>query len=243
MWPLEKGAFIIYKTMIKLDDVKSWKNRFQEKLIDITEFQDFEKVMEDERLQTFLNTPLKDLANTSNELNMSYKYLWGELGKDEENLTMKDYLKSIYAQQAFRIKQSRAKFYISESNEIQGLIMYSTMRTSSNIPGDFRSSVSNLSLISFDLSRNQLVLVKDMYSLIKKLLKNYDNIHWSANVDNPACSMYKRVCDKLNGDYSVDGDIIYFEIPGNHFYEHSIRGKQMLELREKKIKELDVIYD
>lgn len=44
--------------MIRLNEVKSWKNRFKEKLVDITEFQNFEDVLEDERLETFMNTSL-----------------------------------------------------------------------------------------------------------------------------------------------------------------------------------------
>ena len=78
--------------MIKLDEVKSWKNRFQEKLIDITEFRDFEKALNDGRLQTFMNTPLENLMKDSNELGFSYTYLWDDLPEKEKTLTMREYL-------------------------------------------------------------------------------------------------------------------------------------------------------
>lgn len=227
--------------MVKLDEVKSWKNRFQEKLVDITEFQDFENVLNDERLKTFMNTTLKELIPKVNELGFSYKYLWGEIPEEEKNLSMKEYLKNYYKNKFFLVEGGRLKFYISESKEIEGMIFYSLSRPAFN--GGL-SYVSSISFFSFNLNSNMLTLIRDMYSLIKDLLKKYASVNWSADIENPACEKYKEICRKLGGDYFVDRSnpgIIYFEIEGNYHYEYSSTklSEKLRIFRERGISDLD----
>lgn len=223
--------------MIKLDEAKSWKNRFQEKLVDITEFQDFEDVLNDERLKTFMNTSLGDLEKISNEAGMNYAYLWGE--SENKDITMKEYLEDIYNTRIRLVKEKRIKFYISENKDIQGLIFYTISRphfTTGEV------AASNLSFFSFDLKKNQITLIRDTYSLLKDLIKNYAEVRWNALVDNPACEMYKKICDRLGGSYSTSKDtpgVIYFEILGNPLLERFSNHKQELLFREKGILDLD----
>lgn len=225
--------------MIRLDNVNSWKNRFQERLVDITEFQDFKNVLEDERLQTFMSTPVSELSNSSNELGMSYKYVTGELSDQEREMTMKEFLLSFYGD---FIATGEAKFYISEHNEIQGMIFYTATGDSNPF---LRKRVQDLGFFSFDLNEGKYTLIKDTYLLIKDLLKKYRTVSWDADENNPACESYKRLCDKLGGEYFNVPDrpgIIHFSLAGDLLYKETLslkESKQALLYKEKGIKELD----
>lgn len=203
------GAYII--NMIKLDEVKSWKNRFQEKLIDITEFQDYQKVVNDERLYTFFHTPTKELAQECNELGDSYKYAFSG-NEDLMNLPFYKLLDVMLL-----VNKGKIKLYISKDKEIEGLILYTVGGGDYGLLRGSSSYIEDILVLSFNLRKNSLTLIRDLSNLIEDLRKNYGYMKWLASKDNPATEFYKRKVKFFQGKYkedSKDPNILIFWIPG-----------------------------
>ena len=197
--------------MVKLDEVKSWKNRFQEKLIDITEFQDYQKIVNDERLYTFFHTPTRELAQECNELGDSYKYAFSG-NEDLMNLPFYKLLDVILL-----INKGKIKLYISKDKEIEGLILYTVGGGDYGLLKGSSSYIEDILILSFNLQKNSLTLIRDLSNLIEDLRKNYGYIKWLANKDNPAVEFYKRKVKFFQGKYKEDPEdssILIFWIPG-----------------------------
>lgn len=196
---------------LKLDEVKSRKNRFQEKLIDITEFQDYQKIVNDERLYTFFHTPAKELAKECNELGNSYKYAF----PDNEALMNLPFYKLLDIM--LLANKGKIKLYISQNKEIEGLILYTVGGGSYGLLRGSSSYVEDILTISFNLQKNNLTLIKDLSNLIADLRKNHGYIKWIADKSNPAVEFYKRKVKVFQGKYKEDPEdpnILIFWIPG-----------------------------
>lgn len=219
---------------LKLDEVKSWKNRFNERLRDVSEVSDFKDFLEDERLQTFLNTEMKDLVKITNSLGFSYKYLIEEDFWDSD-MNLKEFLEKFYSQIS-DLSRLKLKVFVSEDKIINGLVMFCVM----NSPFlSHHRIITNLNFMSFDLSKNNVVLIKDIYNLLSNLLKDYDYIEWGCYTDNPACDAYKKFCDKFGGEYSVVGKKMRFTLIGNNErFENKMSELKIIELKESLIEEL-----
>lgn len=151
---------------LKLDEAKSWKNTIQEKLRDISELSDLEEFLNDERLQTFLNTKFKDLIKVSNDLGFSYRYF---LSEDLWNLdmTLKEYIMAYHNNIDRLFHNKKMKILVSEDKTINGLILYDI--TISHL-GSGRKDISEIGVISFDLEKNNITLIKDTYNLLVEVV-------------------------------------------------------------------------
>lgn len=225
---------------LKLDEVSSCRNRFNEKLRDISEIFDFRTFLEDKRLQTFLNTKLKDLARVSNDFGLSYKYLIPE-EMWNSNATMKDYL-TLYQEDIKddELKDTKERILVSEDKTINDLIIYETKVP--RIVGG-RRDVSDIGVFSFDLNKNNVVLIKDIYRLLVDMMKSYGYIEWSCYRGNPACGAYKKFCDKFNGIYYIspkNTELQVFQIRGDERrYGERLSDSEKEELQESLIRKLN----
>lgn len=194
---------------MKLDRIKSWKNRYREKLIELENFQDIGKVLKDERLQTLFNTPLEELYKQENVNGSNYKYAFGD-DPAITAATLGQFLTWVnYEERGF------IKFYISESSNIDGLIFY-TLDRADYRPG-LRPRVRDVCVLSFDLEKLHPSLMRDAYALLLDLRKKYSSVHWTGLKGNRACKKYEEICNRLGGywHYSeYNPEVIEYSIPG-----------------------------
>ena len=209
--------------MIKLDKV-----RYQEKLVELTDFQKIKGVINDKRLQTFLDTPFGELLKQGNELGHTYEHAFPGWPEPFKKRTFGDMLSFFNV-----LERGRIKFYISEDDDIEGLIFYTT---SGNIRRfDSELYVKDICVISFNLEKNSTTLVRDLYNLVKELREKYREIHWVADKNNPAVRTYKSICERYNGGWGNSEEqegLIEFFIPGTHPDPFTTSPEP---LREKKI--------
>ena len=175
---------------MKLDEVKSWKNRYKENLVDLGWFQDLEIIEKDERLKTFLNTPLKKIIDRGNELGHSYSHAFMGNWESFFDKTLLEIFSRIAED-----TRGRIRFYVSEDKDIEGIIFYTTKKRNK------KEFVENIFVISTDLSRNSLILAKDLHALFLQLIKEYDFVRWEADFENPSCRVYKRICTSMRGTW------------------------------------------
>lgn len=181
-----------------------------EKLVDVTNFQDYLEVINREDLKPFFSTPMKDLFKKSNELGNSYKYAFDMKGENSQDLTLAQVLSTLLL-----ANQGRIKLYFSESNEIEGLIMYTIGGT--DLINRWPHYVEDIVIMSFDLDKPNMTLTRDLYRLIQDLRLKYRYIRWIADKNNPATKFYKKVVDRYGGicePDSEDEEILVFKIPG-----------------------------
>lgn len=211
---------------IKLDSFNTWKTRFNEKLIDITDFQDLNILIKDKRVSTLLNTTLKELYKNNSSLGASYKYAFGEM-PEILDMTLGEYLKSISI-----YERGFIKIYLSKNKEVEGFIFYTLDRADIKVGNTPR--VQDVCVLSFDLDKNSLTLAKDTFDLVKELLSKYTSVHWTAFKENPACNFYKRTCLKLGGAWEENEDfdgVLDFYIPGKNKIDYKIEESKDYDFR------------
>ena len=212
--------------------------RLKEKLIDITEFNDYKLVSEREELQDVFNKTLRELYKESNEFGCNYKYAFG---MDERilDLTLKNFLNILLHNLSGTIK-----FYISKYNEVEGLIFYTIAGT--DFTRYWKRYAEDICVLSFNLKKNSIVLIKDLYALVKDLRTKYKEINWSADVNNPATKNYKSITEHLGGFWKESTEyeeVLEFKIPGIKGFKEPINEQSeqtgekeiFLELKERRL--------
>lgn len=182
----------------------------EERLVDTTNFQDYLEIVNKKELKPFFSTPMKDLFKKSNELGNSYRYAFDMKGEDSSNLTLAQVLSTLLL-----VNRGRIKLYFSESNEIEGFIMYTVGGT--DLVNRWPKYVEDIIVMSFDLDRPNMTLTGDLYHLILDLRSKYRIIRWIADENNPATKFYKKIVDRYGGVCERDPEdnkTLVFKIPG-----------------------------
>lgn len=68
-------------------------------------------------------------------------------------------------------------------------------------------------MFSFDITRPNLVLIKDLRKLLENFLSKYKEVSWAALKENPANKIYKAAIKEYNGQFDdSDEKIIVYTI-------------------------------
>ena len=145
------------------------------------------QMISDSELNTLLNTKGKYLPK-------NYIYLLGEVISDWENKTLYDFIKLTMNNR--RAGTELYTYFSISGNEIVGFAAYEVDNTKRFRPYPF---VSEIKMFSFDLSKPNPVLLRDLRNLLDKLIDEYKEVTWIAVSDNPANKIYNRVLDFYNG--------------------------------------------
>ena len=150
----------------------------------------------DEDVRRILMTPISLLED--NELDLSYDYL-----VDEE---LKNF--SLYKILNLMIMSGMDIhiLYSDYNGTPNGIIIY---RESSP------SVVEEITVISFNLKKNNLVLIKDLMDIFKELIKSHKSVNWSCFKRNPAIRMYYKLCLKFGGtveESPLSDEVLVFSV-------------------------------
>lgn len=147
-------------------------------------------------IKKILTTPIGRLK--SNELNLSYNFLVG--------YQLRSY--SLYNILQLMVSQDMGItiLYSDYQGTPNGVIIY---RESSP------SVVEEITVISFNLQKNNIVLIKDLMDTFMGLIKTHKIVKWLCFKSNPAIRAYYKLCNKFGGtfrDSSLSDDVVEFLI-------------------------------
>lgn len=150
----------------------------------------------DEDVRRILMTPISLLED--NELDLSYDYLVGE--------ELKNF--SLYKILNLMVKSGMDIhiLYSDYNGTPNGIIIY---RESSP------SVVEEITVISFNLKKNNMVLIKDLMDIFKELIKSHKSVTWSCFKRNPAIRMYYKLCLKFGGtveESPLSDEVLVFSV-------------------------------
>ena len=150
----------------------------------------------DEDVRRILMTPISLLED--NELALSYDYLVGE--------ELKNF--SLYKILNLMVKSGMDIhiLYSDYNGTPNGIIIY---RESSP------SVVEEITVISFNLKKNNMVLIKDLMDVFKELIKSHKSVTWSCFKRNPAIRMYYKLCLKFGGtveESPLSDEVLVFSV-------------------------------
>ena len=150
----------------------------------------------DEDVRRILMTPISLLED--NELDLSYDYLVGE--------ELKNF--SLYKILNLMVKSGMDIhiLYSDYNGTPNGIIIY---RESSP------SVVEEITVISFNLKKNNMVLIKDLMDVFKELIKSHKSVTWSCFKRNPAIRMYYKLCLKFGGtveESPLSDEVLVFSV-------------------------------
>ena len=150
----------------------------------------------DEDVRRILMTPISLLED--NELDLSYDYLVGE--------ELKNF--SLYKILNLMVKSGMDIhiLYSDYNGTPNGIIIY---RESSP------SVVEEITVISFNLKKNNMVLIKDLMDVFKELIKSHKSVTWSCFKRNPAIRMYYKLCLKFVGtveESPLSDEVLVFSV-------------------------------
>ena len=150
----------------------------------------------DEDVRRILMTPISLLED--NELDLSYDYLVGE--------ELKNF--SLYKILNLMVKSGMDIhiLYSDYNGTPNGIIIY---RESSP------SVVEEITVISFNLKKNNMVLIKDLMDVFKELIKSHESVTWSCFKRNPAIRMYYKLCLKFGGtveESPLSDEVLVFSV-------------------------------
>ena len=144
----------------------------------------------------------KVLTTPAYELPVEYTYLIGETFPNWEDCTLLELI--IISQRSLPYKSC---FFSKTGSEITGWCAYTI---DIDEGGKY---VSNLKMFSFDIFRPNVVLLRDLKSLIDTLLEDYYKISWIAVKSNPANKIYEKVIENYKGkSFDLDDRIIRYVI-------------------------------
>lgn len=150
----------------------------------------------DEDVRRILMTPINLLED--NELDLSYDYL-----VDEE---LKNF--SLY---------KILNLMIMSGMDIH--ILYSDYNGTPNGIIIYRESspkvVEEITVISFNLKKNNMVLIKDLMDTFMELIKTHDSVNWMCFKKNPAIRMYYKLCNKFGGaieESPLSDEVLVFSV-------------------------------
>ena len=150
----------------------------------------------DEDVRRILMTPISLLED--NELDLSYDYLVGE---ELKNFSLYKIL-NIMVKSGMDIHI----LYSDYNGTPNGIIIY---RESSP------SVVEEITVISFNLKKNNMVLIKDLMDVFKELIKSHKSVTWSCFKRNPAIRMYYKLCLKFGGtveESPLSDEVLVFSV-------------------------------
>ena len=150
----------------------------------------------DEDVRRILMTPISLLED--NELDLSYDYLVGE---DLKNFSLYKIL-NLMVKSGMDIHI----LYSDYNGTPNGIIIY---RESSP------SVVEEITVISFNLKKNNMVLIKDLMDVFKELIKSHKSVTWSCFKRNPAIRMYYKLCLKFGGtveESPLSDEVLVFSV-------------------------------
>lgn len=159
------------------------------------------------------NSKLKELMTTEGkDLPNDYSYLLGEVVDNWETFTLHDFVR-------LTINNHRPGteihcYFSMSGDDIVGFAAYEVDSSKRYRNYTF---VSEIKMFSFDLSRPNPVLIRDLKMLLDKLINEYKEVTWIAVADNPANKIYRQAIT----DYK--GKVIPLE--NGRLYEYSITGK------------------
>ena len=150
----------------------------------------------DEDVRRILMTPISLLED--NELDLSYDYLVGE--------ELKNF--SLYKILNLMVKSGMDIhiLYSDYNGTPNGIIIY---RESSP------SVVEEITVISFNLKKNNMVLIKDLMDVFKELIKSHKSVTWTCFKRNPAIRMYYKLCLKFGGtveESPLSDEVLVFSV-------------------------------
>ena len=150
----------------------------------------------DEDVRRILMTPISLLED--NELDLSYDYLVGE--------ELKNF--SLYKILNLMVKSGMDIhiLYSDYNGTPNGIIIY---RESSP------SVVEEITVISYNLKKNNMVLIKDLMDVFKELIKSHKSVTWSCFKRNPAIRMYYKLCLKFGGtveESPLSDEVLVFSV-------------------------------
>ena len=150
----------------------------------------------DEDVRRILMTPISLLED--NELDLSYDYLVGE--------ELKNF--SLYKILNLMVKSGMDIhiLYSDYNGTPNGIIIY---RESSP------SVVEEITVISFNLKKNNMVLIKDLMDVFKELIKSHKSVTWSCFKRNPAIRIYYKLCLKFGGtveESPLSDEVLVFSV-------------------------------
>ena len=150
----------------------------------------------DEDVRRILMTPISLLED--NELDLSYDYLVGE---ELKNFSLYKIL-NLMVKSGMNIHI----LYSDYNGTPNGIIIY---RESSP------SVVEEITVISFNLKKNNMVLIKDLMDVFKELIKSHKSVTWSCFKRNPAIRMYYKLCLKFGGtveESPLSDEVLVFSV-------------------------------
>ena len=77
------------------------------------------------------------------------------------------------------------------------------------------SVVEEITVISFNLKKNNMVLIKDLMDIFKELIKSHKSVTWSCFKRNPAIRMYYKLCLKFGGtveESPLSDEVLVFSV-------------------------------
>lgn len=144
---------------------------------DINEFDELLK--EDSELRQLMYTPVYELPE-------QYKYLLTESLPKIMDYALYDLIKISMAASNIRAYFSKA------GDKIVGWCAYHVSEDSET---DVQV-VDEIKMFSFDLTRPNPVLLRDLQNLVDGLLEKFSKVSWTANPDNPANKIYEQALEK-----------------------------------------------
>lgn len=150
----------------------------------------------DEDVRRILMTPINLLED--NELDLSYDYLVDE--------GLKNF--SLY---------KILNLMVNSGMDIH--ILYSDYNGTPNGIIIYRESspkvVEEITVISFNLKKNNMVLIKDLMDTFMELIKTHDSVNWMCFKKNPAIRMYYKLCNKFGGtieESPLSDEVLVFSV-------------------------------
>ena len=144
----------------------------------------------------------KVLTTPAYELPVEYTYLLGETFPNWEDCTL---LELILTSQ--RSLPEGCCFFSKTGSEITGWCAYTI---DIDEGGKY---ISNLKMFSFNIFRPNVVLLRDLKSLVDTLLEDYYKVSWIAVKGNPANKIYQKIINDYKGtSFDLDNKIIRYVI-------------------------------
>lgn len=171
-----EGQIISENTIIEtVDD----GNRLLEKRVSLSKNDFIQALQNDDVLNKFLHTNVKDLPE-------EYKYLLQEEMPNGDG-TLFQLIDSSFAHLG-----DNKNFFSIKNSKITGWMAYDTDKTDSN--------VLNIKMCSLTPDKNNIELIKDLKDFLDFLLKKYNYIQWFASIANDKGNkIYEKVIKMYNG--------------------------------------------
>lgn len=217
---------------IYLDKDSSWKNRFNEKIKDISRYSRFEEVINNPQLRTFFNTTFGELYNLEDSQGHNYRFFFGE--DVNENDTVGEYLSRWYVSMKDsndNLIDAQMKISVDNNDAILGFLILCIGELDNSVVSKKVSNesvgVTELCVFSLNFESINYTLTKDTQKIIEDIfIKNptFSFVGWTAYINNPAIKMYYRRCKDWGGECIekadfLEDDEVYFLINREGYFK------------------------